>query len=57
VAKLEHTGYNEIIIAYRQHESGRFPVYSTWNGQKLGFDCNPESGLTFVPDDWKSMPG
>jgi hypothetical protein len=55
VAKLEHTGYNEIIIAYRQHESGRFPVYSTWNGQKLGFDCNPESGLTFVPDDWKTM--
>jgi hypothetical protein len=56
MTQLKSTGYNEIIIAYRQHESGRFSVYSIWDGEKRGFICNAESELTFIPDDWATMP-
>lgn len=52
------TNMNEIVIAYRQHEGNRFPLFAKWNKDKNVFECLPDepssSTVTgkVIPDNW-----
>jgi hypothetical protein len=61
------TGYNEIIIAYREHASGHFPVAARWDFGALPAIkrfrvvrdvAGTETATTvFIPDAWRTLAG
>lgn len=52
------TNMNEIVIAYRQHEGIRFPLFAKWNKEKNAFECLPDEPSSktiageLIPDTW-----
>jgi hypothetical protein len=50
--------YNEIIVAYRKHASGRFPLLTRWNaGSFQVVRDNGSNGMSDVPGQTVSTRG
>lgn len=49
---------NEIVIAYRQHEGDRFPLFTKYDEREKAFICHPDEPssryITKIPDQWAS---
>jgi hypothetical protein len=47
---------NEIVIAYRQHQGDRFPLFTKYDVREKAFMCHPsEPGSAYIkkiPDEW-----
>ncbi|MEJ8857566.1 hypothetical protein WKW79_23545 [Variovorax robiniae] len=46
---------NEIVVAFRQHDSPRFPMIGLWNGNGVDLEGGP-TGIqgNFIPNNWAS---
>lgn len=58
LARTTGSGYNEIIIAYREHKSPLFPIIARWNG--TAFDILTRGGVPVtvaktIPDLWANF--